>query len=82
MLHLILSLRKKKHSKGPGPSTNMRRNERNNMGSTGTIPYLLLKSEDGEEVARKKTVCALWKYKQEQNPERKAKLCVTKLRIV
>lgn len=82
MLHLVFSLRKKKHSKGPGPTTNMRRNGRNNVGFTGTIPYLLLKSEDGEEVARKKTVCALWKYKQEQNPERETKLSITKLYIV
>lgn len=46
MLHSALSLRKKKML---SPTIRMRRNERNSMGFTDTIPYLLLEGEDSRK---------------------------------
>lgn len=43
LLHSALSLRKKKML---GPTTKMRRTERNNVGFMDTVMYLLLEGED------------------------------------
>lgn len=70
--------------KRPGPTitAKMRRNERNNMGSTGTIPYLVLESEDsGRRWQEKDSLCPIeipYRIKQEQKHWRETKLPVTK----
>jgi len=58
--------------KRPSPTAKMRRNERNNMDSTGTIPYLLLESEDSRRRwPEKDSLCPMgipYRSKQEQKP--------------
>lgn len=57
--------------KRPGPTAKMRRNKRNNMDPTGTIPYLFLEREDSRW-QEKDGLCPVeipYRMKQEQNPK-------------
>lgn len=71
-LNVTFLTQKEETFKRPGPTTKMRRNERNNMGSTGTVPYLLLESEDSRKRWQEKnSLCPMkipYRIKQEQKP--------------